>query len=317
MTPEDDPCQSEFGRDVLAGLSRPQKAIPSRWLYDLRGSELFEQITELDEYYPTRTETAIFHDQSAEIARALGEGVVLVEYGAGALVKTRILLDALRAPVGYVPIDISGRFLREAAGLLARDYPGLSVHPIVGDFTSTLDLSGAPGRQDQRVGFFPGSTIGNLDNDQIRAFFRTARATLGPDARFILGLDLKKDPGILIPAYDDNSGVTAEFNLNLLARINRELGADFDLENFRHEARWNEAESRVEMHIVARRPGDVTLCGRRFSFGQAETIHTEISRKFELPVLDTLLEGTGWAREETWQDPRGYFAVTLLGPELA
>lgn len=317
MADTNDPCASPLARDVLEGLSRPQKAIPSRWLYDRRGSQLFEEITQLEEYYPTRTETAIFKAHAGEIAEALGPGAVLVEYGAGALVKTRILLDAMQAPGGYVPIDISGPFLKEAAKDLDADYPGLSVFPVVADFTRPVDVSGAPGKPDQRVGFFPGSTIGNLDNEQIIDFFRAARQSLGPQARFILGADRKKDTSILIPAYDDAEGVTAAFNLNLLTRINRELGADFDETGFAHEARWNEAASRVEMHLVARRAMEVSVCGEEFSFESGETIHTEISRKFELGALDRLLEASGWRRLKTWTDWRGYFAVMLLGPPLA
>jgi len=312
-----DPCESAFARDVLAGLSQPQKAIPSRWLYDRRGSELFEQITDLEEYYPTRTETAIFNTNAGDMAAALGPGIVLVEYGAGALVKTRILLDALDAPAGYVPIDISGPFLRDAAESLSADYPGLLVTPIVADFTGPVDLSTSPGDADQRVGFFPGSTIGNLTDAEIVKFFKAARNSLGPKARFLLGADLKKDPSILVPAYDDSKGVTAEFNLNLLMRINRELGADFDEAVFSHEARWNRSASQIEMHLVARAPTHATVCGRMFHFEAGETIHTEISRKFDYASLDHLLAEAGWRRERTWSDPKGYFAVTLLGPPLA
>ncbi|MEL6568467.1 MAG: L-histidine N(alpha)-methyltransferase [Pseudomonadota bacterium] len=314
MTKNNDPCDSPFARDVIEGLSRPQKRISSRWLYDTRGSELFEQITDLDEYYPTRTETAIFEDEANAIAHSLGRGAVLVEYGAGALVKTRILLDALDAPGGYVPIDISGPFLRKAAEDLSSDYPDLTVSPVVADFTKPVDLSAAPGDADARVGFFPGSTIGNLEDDQITSFFRAARASLGASARFILGADLKKDPAILVPAYDDAQGVTAEFNKNLLVRMNRELGADFDLGAFDHEARWNDSASQIEMHLVANRSAVVSMCGASFNFETGETIHTEISRKFDLHSLDQLLRAGGWTRQQTWTDPNSYFAVMLLGP---
>lgn len=314
MPTEKDPCDGPLARDVIDGLSLPQKTISSRWLYDSKGSQLFEQITNLEEYYPTRTETAIFQANAREIADALGHGITLVEYGAGALVKTRILLDALIDPLGYVPIDISGAFLRDAAKALASDYPALDVFPIVGDFTVPIDLSVAPGQADQRVGFFPGSTIGNLEDQEIVAFFQSARKSLGPEARFILGADLKKDEAILIPAYDDARGVTAAFNLNLLRRINRELEANFDESAFTHEARWNTSANQIEMHLVAQRHMVVSICRQRFHFAAGETIHTEISRKFELGALDRLLQSAGWHRQRTWTDERDYFAVMLLGP---
>ncbi len=306
------PPESGMAADLLAGLTATPKTISSRWLYDRRGSELFEEITGLEEYYPTRTEHAIFQDHAEDMAEAIGPGAVLVEYGAGALVKTRLVLDALEAPRAYVPIDISGPFLRDAAAGLQADYPGLDIHPVVADFTEEVDLSDAPGAEGGRVGFFPGSTIGNLENHEIVAFFRAARSSLGRNARFLLGVDLKKDPAILVPAYDDARGVTAAFNLNLLERFNRELGTDFDVSAFAHEARWNEDEGRIEMHLVARRDTSVRLDGHEITFRAGESVRTEISRKFEFAALDRLLDQAGWRRENTWQDEKGYFAVTLL-----
>ncbi|MEM1105159.1 MAG: L-histidine N(alpha)-methyltransferase [Pseudomonadota bacterium] len=315
-TPEN-PCDTPFARDVLEGLAKPQKTIPSRWLYDELGSKLFEDITGLEEYYPTRTETGIFHAEAGAIAAAIGPRAVLVEYGAGALVKTRILLDALEAPAGYVPIDISGPFLEAASAALSKDYPGLPIAPVVADFTKAMDLSGVPGQAGLRVGFFPGSTLGNLDNWEIVAFFKAARASLGPEARFVLGVDLKKDPEILIPAYDDGAGVTAEFNLNLLTRLARELGAEVDAGRFAHEARWNPRESRIEMHLVAGGETSIQVCGARFSLAAGDSIRTEISRKFSLEDLDAVLAEAGWRREQTWLDAKSYFAVLLLGPPIA
>ncbi len=298
--------------DVLSGLSANPKVLSSRWLYDERGSQLFEDITQLREYYPTRTETAIFEAYADEMAAQAGANAVLVEYGAGAAVKTRILLDALEAPCAYAPLDISEEFLAGVAVGLRADYPALDIRPVAADFLTPTDLSGLPDCGGRRVGFFPGSTIGNLTNAQIVTFFSQARRTLGPDARFLLGADLKKSPDILIPAYDDAEGVTAAFNLNLLTRINRELGGDFDLSGFRHEARWNEAESRVEMHIVSTRAQSVEIGSRRFLFADEESVRTEISRKFDLAALGDLISEGGWSLQRSWQDGAGYFCVALL-----
>jgi dimethylhistidine N-methyltransferase len=307
-----DAADPAFLEEVCAGLARTPKVISSRWLYDETGSELFEDITQLPEYYPTRTETAIFTANAAQIANEAGPRAVLVEYGAGAAVKTRILLDALNAPCAYAPLDISEAFLATVADGLRADYPGLDIHPIAADFMSRTDLSGLPDCGGRRVGFFPGSTIGNLTDEQIAVFLTEARRGLGRDARFLLGADLKKSPDILVPAYDDASGVTAAFNLNLLHRINRELGGDFDVSAFEHEARWNDADSRIEMHLVSLRDQLVEVAGRQFTFQAAESIRTEISRKFELAGLRELARSGGWELQRTWQDEAGFFCVALL-----
>ncbi len=313
MTDKDAPAADPaFQQNVLEGLARPQKAISSRWLYDEIGSHLFEQITQLDEYYPTRTEAAIFQAARSEIAQACGAGAVIVEYGAGAAIKTRILLAALERPCAYVPLDISEDFLHAAARDLARDFPGLDIHPIATDFMTHTDLSQLPDCGGRRIGFFPGSTIGNLTDAQIGVFLTEARRALGPDARFLLGVDLRKSPEILIPAYDDARGVTAAFNLNLLQRINRELGADFDIAAFAHEARWNDAESQIEMHLVARQALRVHLAGLTFEFSAGESILTEISRKFEIASLARLAAQSGWTLDRQWSDPANYFCVALL-----
>ena len=299
-----------FRMDVVRGLANPQKTLPCQYFYDEAGSELFEQITELQEYYPTRTEVAILKAHVGEMADALGPDTLLVEYGAGASTKTRILLDHLVAPAGYVPIDVSEAFLMQTAEGLRRDYPELPVHPIVGDFMIRLglphDLGGRP------VGFFPGSTIGNLDDEQIDAFMRAARALLGETGQFIIGIDLRKSPDILIPAYDDASGVTAAFNLNLLTRINCELGGDFDLSKFAHRAIWNDEASRIEMHLESLTEQEVQIGTDRFSFAAGETIHTENSRKFDLETFTAQISAAGWRSTRVWRDANAYFAVLLL-----
>lgn len=301
---------SPFLQDVLAGLSAPQKTLPCQYFYDQAGSALFEQITELPEYYPTRTERAILAANAEAIAAALGPQTLLVEYGAGASTKTRILLDALIDPAGYVPIDVSEDFLLETAETLRSEYPDLPVMPIIGDFMVRLGLpvqtEGHP------AGFFPGSTIGNLSDADIETFMQAARSLLGADSKFLIGVDLRKSASVLIPAYDDAAGVTAAFNLNLLVRINRELGADFDFDKFAHRAIWNDAASRVEMHLESRTAQTVTIANRTFKFAAGETIHTENSRKFDLTALIPLFEATGWRLDQTWMDDQRYFAVILL-----
>ncbi|NQY95889.1 MAG: L-histidine N(alpha)-methyltransferase [Henriciella sp.] len=299
-----------FLRDVLNGLSKPQKSLPCQYFYDAAGSELFEQITELPEYYPTRTETAILNTHAGDMAEALGRDVLLVEYGAGASTKTRILLDALRELAGYVPIDVSEEFLLHTAQALRADYPELPVYPIVGDFMTRFGLP--QDSQGQPVGFFPGSTIGNLNDDEIVQFMTAARALLGDQSQFLIGIDLRKDASILIPAYDDAAGVTAKFNLNLLTRINRELGADFDLGGFAHRAIWNDDASRIEMHLESLRMQSVHIGDRTVSFDAGETIHTENSRKFTIDSLLPLFEQTGWILKKNWLDEDRYFAVLLL-----
>ena len=249
-----------FRADVLAGLSQRQKTLPSRWLYDQRGSELFEEITRLDEYYLTRTETAILRRHAEEMAALCGEGVVLLEYGAGAAIKSEILIDALNAPRLYAPIDIAADFLSQTVERFRDRFPDLPTRPIIADFTVDFDIpADVPARP--RAAFFPGSTLGNLlPSDAARSASPDARAC-GTSGKAIIGVDLRKNVETLIAAYDDRRGVTAEFNLNLLARINRELDGDFAIDAFAHEARWNERESAIEMHIVSLKP-QTCLCGR-------------------------------------------------------
>ncbi|MEM7727752.1 MAG: L-histidine N(alpha)-methyltransferase [Pseudomonadota bacterium] len=300
-----------FLSDVLHGLSQPQKTLPCRWLYDAHGSALFERITALPEYYLTRLETKILKRIAPQLARAIGPDAVLVEYGAGASVKTRILLDAIGDLRAYVPIDVSEDFLLQTAVELRTDYPELDVRPVIGDFLSDVALPDVPGR---KVGFFPGSTIGNLSDEEIDTFLSRAVRMLGPDGMFVLGYDRVKPLSTLLPAYDDAQGVTADFNLNLLRRINRELGADFVLDGFRHEARWNADDSRVEMHLISLRHQSVTIDGRRMDFAAGETIHTENSRKFTTERMADLCRKAGFEIVETYCDTAELFSVALLRP---
>ncbi|MBV8651321.1 MAG: L-histidine N(alpha)-methyltransferase [Alphaproteobacteria bacterium] len=297
-----------FRADVLAGLARPQKSLPSRWLYDARGSELFEEITRLDEYYPTRTETAILRAHVGEITAFCGERAVVLEYGAGAGIKTEILIAALHAPRLYAPIDIAGEFLDRTVARLNRRFPNLATRPIVADFTGDVVLPhGMP--EGRRIAFFPGSTIGNLDGDEAAAFLRRLRRLVGAEGRAIIGVDLRKDRETLIAAYDDREGVTAEFDLNLLVRVNRELDGNFALDRFRHRARWNERESAVEMHLESLAAQTVTVAGRRFDFDAGETIHTESSRKYDVDDFAAFAGENGWRPARVWTDERCFFAV--------
>lgn len=309
-----DPQQAqlaEFRDDVLRGLSRGQKTLSPRWLYDQKGSELFEQITELPEYYVTRTEVALLGETVSEFAAEIGENASVVEYGAGAATKIKLLLDALVTPTEYVPIDISFAHLREAVKPIASQYPDLKVRPVAGDFLDEIILT-EPLANGPKVGFFPGSTIGNMSDAEINAFLGGARRLLGANAYMLLGADLRKSPDILCPAYDDAAGVTAAFNKNLLTRINRELGGNIALENFEHRAIWSENESRIEMHLVSNRHQTFSIAGQEFTMQPGETIHTENSRKFGRQDLETLASASGWSMSKYVTDSKDYFALMLL-----
>jgi dimethylhistidine N-methyltransferase len=296
---------------ALEGLSRRPKGLSPKWFYDARGSELFEAITTLPEYYLGRTERAILTARLGEIAGHLPDGAVLVELGSGASVKTRLLLDGLPHLSGYVPIDISSEFLARTAAQLAADYPDLPVTPIVADFMAETVVPEPGGRP--VVGFFPGSTLGNLDPDGAGALLARLRAW--PDhAALILGVDLVKAPALLEAAYDDAQGVTAAFNLNLLARLNREAGADFDLAAFRHRAVWNAPASRVEMRLESLRAQEVRIAGRTIAFAGGETIHTENSHKFTTESLAAMAAAAGWHVADVLTDPEALFAVAILRP---
>jgi dimethylhistidine N-methyltransferase len=301
----------EFKADVLEGLSRPQKAVPPKYFYDAEGSRLFEAITELAEYYPTRTEVALLRGIAPQIAEIISPGAALVEFGSGASTKTRLLLDAAPQVGVYAPIDISSAALDEAAAAIGRDYPKLIVAPLLEDFTRALTLpAAAQGRP--VTGFFPGSTIGNFTPEEAQAFLVSARGLLGAGSRFLVGIDVVKDEGVLVAAYDDDLGVTAAFNKNLLARINRELGADFDLNAFAHRAIWNAAESRIEMHLESLRDQRVRVAGSIFAFARGETIHTENSAKFTVERFAALAQKAGWTLEASWLSEAPAFAVVSL-----
>jgi dimethylhistidine N-methyltransferase len=296
-----------FRADVLAGLAQPQKTIPPRWLYDQRGSELFEDITRLDEYYLTRTETAILRRHAGEMADLLGEGVALLEYGAGAAIKSEILLDALHAPRTYAPIDIAADFLAETVERIQDRFPELPTRAIIADFTADFDLP-ADLAKHPRAAFFPGSTLGNLSASEAAALLRRMRRHVGERGKAIIGIDLRKDVETLIAAYDDRLGVTAAFNLNLLSRINRELEGGFVIDAFAHEARWNERESAIEMHLVSGKAQAVSVAGRSFAFAQGETIHTESCRKFDVGGFAEAASRSGWRVARVWSDPARRFA---------
>lgn len=302
--------QTAFRGDVLRGLSGPRKTLPARWLYDDEGSALFEAITGLEEYYPTRTETAILAATAPEIAQFVGPGAVLVEYGAGAALKTEILFAAM-SPAAYVPVDIAAEFLTSSTARIKGRFPQLAVRSFVADFTTDFDLPRDLPRG-RRVGFFPGSTIGNLAPHEAEAFLRRMAAHVGEAGAALVGVDLKKDVETLIAAYDDREGVTARFNLNLLIRINRELDGDFDVDAFRHEARWNATEAAVEMHAVSTRAQTVTVAGQRFRFEAGESIHTESSRKYDLQQFADLATLSGWQLGPVWTDPENLFAIIAL-----
>jgi dimethylhistidine N-methyltransferase len=298
--------------DALAGLSTPQKTLPCKWLYDADGARLFEAITELPEYYPTRTEIRILRDSGAEIAAAIGPGAAVVEFGPGDGVKAVQLLGALARPVAYLPVDIAPEWLEAAASRVAQAFPGLPVRPVVADFTQPFALAGRAEGSATHLGFFPGSTIGNFAPAEAVGFLRRARTTLRAGARMLLGADLVKDQAVLEAAYDDAAGITGAFNLNLLARLNREAGADFDLGAFRHRAVWNPTLERVEMHLVSQRPQAVRLAGHVFRFAGGETIHTESSHKYRPESFPALAEAGGWRAARMWTDPDRLFSVWLL-----
>ncbi|WP_342452948.1 L-histidine N(alpha)-methyltransferase [Pararoseomonas indoligenes] len=298
--------------DALAGLSGARKTLPCKWLYDAEGARLFEAITALPEYYPTRTETRILDEAGPAIARAIGPGAPVVEFGPGDGEKAVRLLRALDAPAAYLPVDIAPEWLDAAAARVSAALPGLRVHPVVADFSAAFDLAARMEGSAPALGFFPGSTIGNFEPPDAAAFLRRIRAGLGAGARLLLGADLVKDPAVLVPAYDDAAGVTAAFNLNLLARLNNEAGADFDLGAFRHRAVWNAAAERIEMHLVSLAAQSVRLAGRVFRFAPGETIHTENSHKYRPERLRALAAEAGWTVAAMWTDPEDLFSVWLL-----
>jgi L-histidine Nalpha-methyltransferase len=301
---------------ALSGLSRPQKTLPAKLFYDEEGCRLFYRITELPEYYLTRTETALLPRVAAAVLAALPAQSVLVEYGASEETKAAFLLagDDARRIEAYAPIDVAMPALRQMRARLARSHPHLAVHPIAADFNDPVTLPRAIAAM-PRLGFFPGSTIGNLDPGDASRFLALARRTLGDRARFLVGVDLRKDPSLLLPAYDDAAGVTAAFNRNILLRLNREAGANFDIAAFGHRAVWNDAESRIEMHLVSREAQAVSIAGHMIRFARGETIHTENSYKYTAPRFAAMAAGAGWQCAASWTDPGQLFALFLLRPD--
>ncbi|MCW5749127.1 MAG: L-histidine N(alpha)-methyltransferase [Alphaproteobacteria bacterium] len=305
--------EREFEASVLHGLSRRPRAIPAKFLYDAQGSALFDAICELPEYYLTRTEISILRECAPQIAALAGPARQLIEFGSGSSVKTRLLLDSMEKVSAYVPIDISGEHLEATCRRLRGDYPSLTVVPVCADYMELQDLPWVPGTgAPSRLGFFPGSTIGNLEPADARAFLQKARQLLGDEGALVLGADLKKDPGMLHAAYNDSAGVTAAFSLNLLRRMNRELNANFDIDGFEHEAFYNGGAGRIEIYIRSLRPQTVAVAGQRFFFDAGERVHTEYSYKYDLGDIDSLAAQGGFARVRTWTDPDRLFSVHYL-----
>lgn len=301
-----------FRRDVLAGLAQKMRTIPPRWFYDLQGSELFEKITTLPEYYLTRAEHEILMSSAGEIARLVGRGRVVVEFGAGSSAKTRILLSTIE-PSLYVPIDISGEFLEASTASLRSKFPQLPIQQMVADFMDQLSLPEEL-KEPPLVGFFPGSTIGNLDPHDAVDLLRSIARILGMGSLLLIGVDRLKGLDILVPAYDDLQGVTADFNLNLLHRINRELHGSIPVDAFKHLIRWNEVGSRIEMHLEAQRDTSFEVDGYNFEMRNGETIHTENSHKYSVREARLLLRAGGWTPVADWTDKEEFFSLILAQP---
>jgi dimethylhistidine N-methyltransferase len=306
------PSTARFLADVLRGLGCRPRELPCKYFYDEAGSDLFERITDLPEYYPTRTERAIMERHAGEMAGLLGSRCQLIEYGSGSSAKTRLLLDHLAEPAGYVPIDVSGEHLLRSAAALAADYPDLSVLPLCADFTGPLHLPEPPQPAARRVVYFPGSTIGNFTPEEAVGLLRATARRCGPGGGLLLGVDLRKDTQVIEAAYNDRQGVTAAFNRNLLVRINRELGADFAVGQFAHRAFYDAEHGRIEMHLVSRRDQRVQVAGAEFYFATAESIRTEYSHKYAGETVNHLAAASGFVARRAWTDERGYFAVHYL-----
>jgi len=303
------PATESFRDAVLTGLRKNQKRIPSKFLYDERGSKLFDKICTLDEYYPTRTEISIMRQNVGAMTDVIGPQARLVEYGSGSSLKTRILLDHLEDLVTYVPVDISKSHLLDSAEALADDYPSLPVQPVCADYTTAFDLPEPPRSPRRTMGYYPGSTIGNFRREKARAFLEQIATTVRPDGGLLIGVDLKKEVDVMTAAYNDAEGVTAAFNKNLLRRMNRELDATFDLDTFEHHARWNEERGCVESHLRSEVDQSVTVGGESFSFRAGETIHTEDSHKYTLDGFASLAAAAGFEVDTVWTDERSYFSV--------
>jgi dimethylhistidine N-methyltransferase len=309
----DRPCSCDgFLSEAVAGLSQPQKTLPCKFLYDEEGSRLFNEICELEEYYPTRTENQILHDNINEIASLIGSECRLVEFGSGTSTKTRHLLTHLPSVSGYIPIDISGPQLLESAVQLAGEFPDLEICPLEADYSAISEIPSTNRKPRRTVAFFPGSTIGNFDPAAAVAFMRNIASLCGSDGGLLIGVDRKKPRRILEPAYNDRKGVTARFNLGILARANRELGADFDLSAFRHRAPYDETHGRIEMHLVSQHAQIVNLDSQDFRFEEGEYITTEHSYKYTLPGFAGLALRAGFELVKNWEDRNHLFSVLFL-----
>lgn len=309
MKPSPDTCAGDFAHALQAALTQTPRRISPKWFYDAEGSRLFDAICELPEYYPTRTELGLLDRHAHDIARRLGPGIELIEFGAGSLRKVRLLIDALERPAGLLPIDISAEHLHASAAQLQRDRPGLIVRPLAADFTQDLQLPAANG---QRVGFFPGSSIGNFEPEDARRLLQRMAQWL--DGGLLIGVDLVKEPDLLHAAYNDAQGVTARFNRNLLARANAELGADFDLNRWAHSAFYHSPMHRIEMHLVSRSDQVVHLCGQSIAVAEGESVHTENSYKYTVAGFQRLARSAGFEPEAVWVDARRWFSMHWLKP---
>jgi dimethylhistidine N-methyltransferase len=307
--------ESAFAADVVRGLNASPKRIPAKYFYDHAGSILFDRITELPEYYPTRCEMSILQAQAGEICKLIPEGAALVELGAGSNKKVRILLKAAPTLGLYVPVDICGEMIEREAVELRRDFPNLKVAPVTADFTKEFELPAEALAAPARIGFFPGSTIGNFEPHEAAAFLKNIAKILGPDAVLIVGVDLIKPVEVLKAAYNDKQGVTASFNLNLLKRINRELGGTFNLAGFEHHAFYNRERNRIEMHLASLKRQKVKVAGESIDFRAGETIHTENSYKYSVESLSALARGVGWSPLKVWTDPNKYFSIQAFKRE--
>ncbi|MEX0732236.1 MAG: L-histidine N(alpha)-methyltransferase [Aquisalimonadaceae bacterium] len=306
------PSRDTFMTDVLQGLRRERRQLSPKYFYDEAGSRLFDRICETPEYYVTRTELLIMAEHASDMGRALGPNVLLVEPGSGSSVKIRLLLDNLHNPAGYVPVEISRDHMLASVEQLQTDYPNLDIYPVCADFTRPFEIPVTRRPIARRAVYFPGSTIGNFPPADAETLLRGIHQTVGPNGAMLLGVDLRKDPGILLPAYDDAEGVTAAFNRNLLVRINRELGGDFDPAQFKHRAVWNNIQSRIEMHLVSCRVQYARVAGEVFRFRAGEAIVTEFSYKYTPERLARLAATAGFEVKHSWTDNRQWFAVYYL-----
>jgi dimethylhistidine N-methyltransferase len=311
-TPETEAALHTMLSDVVEGLSQNRKTLPSKYFYDERGSKLFDDICELDEYYVTRTETALMQQQVGDIAAAVGSNALLVEYGSGSSLKTRLLLRNLIAPAGYVPIDISGDYLSQIGHSLQAEFPHIEIMPVVADFTKSFEVPSPTSKESRRVIYFPGSTIGNFRREDAMALLVGMAENAGADGGVLIGVDLDKDRDVLRAAYNDSQGVTAEFNLNVLKRINDELGGTFDLSKFKHEAVFNDGRSCIEMHLISTKRQTVNVCKYSFEFEENESVLTEYSHKYTIDAFGEMANEAGLNVKNVWTDANNMFAVMYL-----